>query len=414
MYSFSLHSPTPDEFAELVADSLVKRGAFSGEFLFDRDRFALLIKDLNETSERKICLSQLYSEYCAADVVTRQKVLMSASTRGDIQVDPEPVERAVKFNPEIVTRWSVEQRQLAHLSSGAGRHSGPNHEIFAGHFAILFSDNDDDALKSEQTLAPGALSADDALCRRELTEAIETLLPGSNPSFESLVHEDTGEVVLHMSICRDRFETARTLYSKEIELLPVRGDRLVFIINPNYLIVTGSECERGLMYAHSELKLASEESSPYPPIALLLQGGQYCKYDIPIASLWHKLFRESELKYYSDIYSQQKETLESDALWCEAGFKMLEFDVTRNKRGVLSSKCEIHSRELPCLVPSTEYVQLFDRGGLAASASMDRVRLICPELMQETGFYPTRFLMSKWPDNQHLEAIGRETFSDDR
>ena len=392
MYAFSQHSPSPDEFADLVADSLLKRGAFSGEFLFDRTKFALLIKNSDPGGERKICLSQLYREYCAGDVVTRQKILMSASSRSNIQKVQEPVRQSAQSNPEIVTRWSVELRQLSNLGRGTGLHgevgSELKHEIFADHFAVSFSDSEHSNLEMEQIPSIELLSA----------QAIEKLAPANERWFESLNHDYTGEVVLHMSTSRDRFETTRRPFSKEIELLPVSGERLVFIINPTYLIVTGSDCERGLMYAHAELKLASEEASSYrsyPPVPLLLRDGEYYRYSIPRSSLWHKSFRELELRYLNDTYRKQKQTLDDDILWREAGYELSDYDLSRNERGVLLSTCRVNARALPVLVPSTDYICMFHRDGLAASATMDRVRLICPALLQETGFYPTRYLMSK-------------------
>ncbi len=208
MYAFSQHSPSPDEFADLVADSLLKRGAFSGEFLFDRSKFALLIKDSDPGSERKICLSQLYREYCAGDVVTRQKILISASSRSNVEKVQEPVRQSARSNPEIVTRWSVELRQLSNLGRGTSFHSAVGsqlkHEIFAEHFAVSFSDSEHSRLQMEKVPSSDLLSA----------QAIEKPAPANEPWFESLNHDDTGEVVLHMSTGRDRFDGTHTVFER--------------------------------------------------------------------------------------------------------------------------------------------------------------------------------------------------------
>jgi hypothetical protein len=405
MYAFSPHSPTPEEFAELVAESLVNRGSAKSQLIFDRSGFALLIKDTLGRANKEIFLSNLYREYCEGDVITREKVLLSAASAGtSAAVDSE--ELKARLLPQVKARWTVERMRLQNegkRSGGRGERWVVPHGVIAEHFAVLLTT---DAGDSGNYLTSIQLLRSQITFQQAVDRAVDNLAERTSSQFESLVHADTDEVILHTTTWKDGLDAARILFASNIEALPVRGEHLIFLINPNYMLVTGTLSERGLMYAYSELRQANKERPGFPPFAVLLRDGVYSRYRVPATSLWHHFFHEMELRYFSGVCKEQKDFLQSESTFLLPGCKLLDYELAKNDQGRMFSYCVVYDRSLPALLPPSDYIYLQNKNGRAASGSFERVRRIFPQLFESTGFYPTRYLLTRFPSAQQLAEIG--------
>jgi hypothetical protein len=405
MFSFSPHSPTPDEFAELVAESLINRGSASGQLVFDRRGFALLVKGPQGQANRQIFLNNFYRDYCLSDVQKREEILLRASKVADEPTNTTDVRKEC-FVAHVQDRWSVEKLRLASLQIGvpdapSGRRSNSPYMVLADHFAISVSHESDNPAVDFAGSVVDHASLDDAI-----TAATENLRRKPPLVFESLIHADTDEMILHSSTSNEEDHVARVLLSKQIESLAVPGQHLIFLINPNYILVTGTRSERGLMYAYSELRPAQTQPRAMPPFPILLEGGRYSRYRIPKDSLWHFFFREIELRYFSNICRAQQELLQTKFNHLIQGSQLAEYELARDDDGRLFSYCAVNERAMPVLIPKTDYVYFQNRNGRAASSSLQRLLTESPGIFQETDFYPARYLMAQFPDSAQLSQIG--------
>jgi len=406
MFSYSPHSPTPDEFAELVAESMINHGSASGQLVFDRRGFALLVKGPQGQANKQIYLNNFYRDYCLSDGQKREEILLRAST-----VDDEPVNTTDANKKCLVAhiqdRWSAEKLRLASLKLGVpstplGRRSSAPYMVLADHFAISVSHESDNPLVDFTASVIDDASLDDAVA-----SATENLRRKPPLQFESVIQGDSDEQILHASISSETDHIARILQAKQIESLTVPGKHLIFLINQGYILVTGTSSEQGLMYAYSQLRPAQTQPRPLPPIPILLERGRYSRYRIPRESLWHFFFREMELRYLCNICKSQQEILQSKFSHLIQGNQLADFELARDDDGKLFSYCAVTER-MPALIPKTDCVYFQNRNGRAASASLKRLFEDWPGLFQETDFYPPRYLMTQFPDTAQLAKIGHD------
>lgn len=431
MQTFSPHSPTPDEFAELVAESLLHRGS-AGKLLFDRQGFALLVKDALGRPNKQIFLSNFYREYCSRDVKNREKVLLRASNNSSAGAWHLGAVQS-RLLPQVKDRWSVEKMRLEQTCGMAGKavpqpsidgtvlaersaelQSTQNaidfpHGVIAEHFASLLTI---DMPESAIYLTSEHLARASMTFQQAVDKAVQNLAVRTKFQFESLSHADTDEVILHSTTWKDEYDAARILFSHNIEKLPVKGDHLVFLVNQNYMLVTGTESERGLMYAYSELRAAQSAARAFPPFPILLRDGEYSRYRVPKTSLWHNFFREMELRYQSNVCRWQKDLLEKQFNQLVIGSHVVDFELAKNNQGKMFSYCAVYEKAIPALLPETDIVYFQNKNGRAASCKFGRLKKMLPDLFEETEFYPSRSLMVRFPTAAQLAQIGFEDPTD--
>ena len=191
--------------------------------------------------------------------------------------------KAVSHNlcPRVDHRWNLERvnRQLQHKSGGnlALVNSLP-HTVWADHLAcyvlcptagnelrgVLQSDSDRWGVSFEQVFA----------------DALKNSYAESPPNFSSLVSAKN-VYELHESMWNEGDHAARLMLPAMNEL-PVPGERLLFPISNNKVMITGSNSSVGLSAVLDKLALARRSPDSLPPVALTQKGKQF--------ATWYRLF----------------------------------------------------------------------------------------------------------------------------
>lgn len=133
--------PTPEQFAQDVAARLVHSEAIEGEFVFNQERYSLLLVDEDGRPTTEIFLKNYYDEYCASDEEGREAVLARAAAMTRKPPDFDGIDFRSRLLPQIKDRWSVEQMNMSLL---AGRYGPPEeastqclpYGVIGHHFAL--------------------------------------------------------------------------------------------------------------------------------------------------------------------------------------------------------------------------------------------------------------------------------------
>jgi hypothetical protein len=399
-------SISPDEFAELVAESLINTGTYGTQLKFDRQQFALFVKDAHGQPLRQIALKRLYYEYCCSDQFSKEQILLRALGNATGATAQSEALQA-KMLPFVRDRWSVEKMRLDALVSETNFDASTGafpHKTIAEHFAFIIALNTSDGMVC---LTPEHLRDTGLTFEQAWQRSIENVRHSGKVQFQTLAHADTEDVVLHSAPTRAGLDVARALLLHQVDTLPVCGDHLLFLVNRNNMLVTGSTSERGLMYAYSELRAAQKQTQAMPPFPIMVKAGEFAGYRVPETSLWRHFFRDMELRYLCNTYTHQKELLAQPRFASlTSGMPLLSFELAKNDNGKLFSYCDVIDRSMPMLLPKTDFVYFHNASGRAAAASFDTVVQAVPELLTKTEFYPQRLMLPKFPDSEQLRRIG--------
>ena len=178
----------------------------------------------------------------------------------------------------------------------------------------------------------------------------------------------------------------------------------VLMLNHNYLLITGSESENGLMYAFSEIHKAQTEPRSMPPLLLSLKDGVYSLFRPPAGSPLYPIVRDFELGYLHSAYGWQKRDLEGQFKQLIGGRSILDYSVATSD-GVKRSYCVIGNGFLPALVPKVDVVFFAVSEDDLVPCPWERVNASVQNLLMETDFYPALASIDRFPVTKEIDLM---------
>lgn len=366
------YAVNPEHFAQIVARALSLQKNLEGEIGFAPDKFALLVNDRSGTQVDTLFLGEFYRNYCQAQDSQKDAIIEQAC---------QTVEKSrirLSLLPQIVERWSLEKMRLEGQVM-------PPHFLLTEHFALVLKS--ENRLVGAQTLISAGLSFEAAT-----RVAGENLYRRTRFAFSQMADESGSRILFATSNWQDGYDSARFIFAEELLKLPVDGEHVVFLINENYMFVTGSRSEAGLLYGLSELSNAGLEGRSFPPFPILMKKEGYLNFELPDMHSLKEMFKEQENEYYVSHYRQQNALLEEFSR--KNNLTLAAFELAKDRLWMgKKSVATVDPDKGDVLVPCTDYVRIKGRGGNIKIYSWDDFVDEFAERLDETEHYPFRCLL---------------------
>jgi|AGTN01.1.fsa_nt_gi Protein of unknown function (DUF1444). len=393
----------PEEFAESVATHLVEL-QFDGSLQFDRQGFALVLQSGTGNPLQTINLSSFYSDY-SQDPNNLQEILkkIASLTRGTPDVsDYESIAPYLMLNvfdrSQVMFDWHKIRRD-----HGSAAGTPVLIEIAGGLVLGPVIDTGNSLVHVTSTqLNMWSRTAGEVFDRasRNLSGSTE------HWRFESVVDSVRDMPEYHQSLWNDGYDAARIAHEHIfLEGLPVKGEKLVFLVGASKLLVTGSDSAIGIAAGLSLL-----EKSSMPPFVIVSRNGKLLNYvpDKEKQAGFYEVLHRLQTHYFGRSYYHQKEQLTTADVLVNDIF-VAEFTVAQNKDMRIASMCT-WTEGVETLLPkadSISFVQV-ESGDvkIVARTSWEKAMQFIDDRIEQTQDYPPRFRTKGFPTAQQINAMG--------
>lgn len=393
----------PEEFAESVATHLVEL-QFDGTLHFDRQNFALVLKSGTGNPLQTINLSNFYAAYSSEPNNLPELLKKVASlSRGTPDVS----------NYESIAPYlmlTILDRSQVMLDYYKARR---DHGVAAGTPVLI-------AIAGALVLSPiidtgtslvhvtSALLDMWKVTADEVFDRASRNLSGATKhyNFESIVDTKNDMPEYHESMWNDGYDAARIAHEHIfLQELPVKGEKIVFLLSPSKLMVTGTESVIGVAFGVSQL-----DKSSLPPFVVISRNGKLLNYvpDKNKEAGFYIALHRAQTNYFGRAYYLQKELLVSaDVLIGDV--TVADFTVAQHQDKRLASMCT-WTEGVDSLLPKTDAITFIGTAGgapkIVARTSWENAVPLVGDLMEQTHDYPPRFRTKSFPTLQQLDAMG--------
>lgn len=408
-----MYQSNEDAFANVAAQQLAQLGAHP---TYDKEQFALFVKnDLGIVTQR-INLSTFYHQYCeSTSIEERNSVFAHIVSMHQRSLEREmPTFDAARdrIYPHIKDMWAVEQLNLEMRLGKWGEFAEeawiPCCDI-AGSFALTLEHDKPDTRELVTSLNIDRWGVD---FNQLVLESVERLALRTHFAFYATDLNESGSK-LYQSSWNDGYDAARIMMASAFDFLKVMGQHIFVMPNSETFLITGSEDHLGLFVAASYAESAQDEPKPLPPIPLMLDEERgFMEAIIPPNDPAHKVFAQLKLQYFDRIYAAQKELLKQFPEVLSDERYVSSFMPFQDDHGNLSSESTI-TEGVPTWLPKTDRIAFVKiRNGeaeLQAVGAWDTIEKICPDLLQpcEVTSYPPRFEVNNFPTNFQIARINQ-------
>lgn len=402
-FDWLFRPPTEERFAQLFIDHMRKAGE-ARSIRFDKAEFQLLIAEGEQAGI--VNLRNFYAEYCQLSPADRKRYLPDIvqailTPRAELPESFEEVKP--KLRPKIWARAGIEHTNLQARIRGDGQGIDmPQYSVGSHLLASIVYD----LPHSVRSISKDEIEGWDTSYYETLEVAIQNLLE------EGFAYAKIGDG-LYVSATGDSYDASRILLIEFIRRFEVQGDVIAMVPNRDMLIVTGSDDDDGLEAMISLAEQATEGPRPLSSSPLRLVGEEWVDW---LPSRGHPLFdrfRLLELKYLYQEYAQQKEML--DKLYSQQGIERFVASYSameEESEGTFSYA--VWSKGVETLLPQSERVMFFrppangeGPGEVVAAAPWHKVERIVGHLLCDADLYPKRYLVSDFPSDEELAALGK-------
>jgi len=276
---------------------------------------------------------------------------------------------------------------------------------FADHYAIELGYDLPDSIMS---LTPDQFEAWGTSFDALLGGAIDKLRSRTQQKLKTLRHG------LYQSDWNDDYDACRILLKDFILGHEVQGEPVVAIPNRNTLILTGSRDEAGLKALAERSGKALQAPRPMFGLPLVLSEGQYLPVSPEHGSPAYRELKNLCLGCLGQNYGEQKDLLEK--LHEKDGqdlFVASYSSIERKENGLLRSWCS-WAKGVDSLLPKTDLIVLGNprTGTTEKKAEMimvdwQKVADTTGDLLKPEGFYPPRFRVNAFPNEDQLIELRR-------
>lgn len=221
----------------------------------------------------------------------------------------------------------------------------------------------------------------------------------------------------YVSCSGDNYDASRLLLSGLLDQLEVKGDLIAMVPNRDLLIITGSEDLEG---QESMLALgfqSLQQPRPISTFALRREFGGFSVWLPDAASPHYKQFKELQQQTIGQEYVDQKDLLDQLHEACQEDVFVASYQLLEANSGNRTS-FTVWSKGIPTLLPEADAIVLavFDstpgdvpseKAKVAESLVVpwEAVRQQCSHLMTPTDYYPPRWKVESFPDEEDLAKL---------
>jgi hypothetical protein len=389
--------PTRDRFAEMVIHAMRAAGE-KRKLLYDRRQFCIR---LEEESVSVSNLANMYREYCAAPRSQRRQVLTRLIQGWFVQYQELPDEFA-DLHPDLLPvvrpRAYFEFIGL-HGDAESAACRIPPYQVLGDYLGIglVYDRPASMQVITQRDLDHWHVTFYEALeAARENLKQLESAFMGPK--------EGPGTYV---SVSGDSYDASRLVLSDQIREFQVRGEPVAMAPNRNTLIVTGSEDLEGLGAMVKVAETALKEPRAISGVPLRLDRDDWVTWlpepDHPL----HAAFDRFRIQMEGEEYAGQKQLL--DELHVKTGQDVFvaSYTAVHDKAAGTTFSYAVWAKDVITLLPRVDKVAFIAAADSEPTlVDWDRVVQTVGDLMEPKDFYPARYLIERFPNEQQLAAMG--------
>ncbi len=352
----------------------------------------------NDKPQGILNLGNLFAEYRQVDSVNQKKCLsdMVRAALSHLKAMPEEFEAATyDLRPRLWARATYEQLRLRCELNGQDLPDWPLEPIGEHlYLSLVF-----DLPESVRSISNEDLSNWSVNYWQAREVAVQNLQE-TEFVFVALGTE------LYASNTGDSYDATRIILTEMFERFEIHGQPIVMIPNRDTLLITGSESAVGQKMM---LELAQQqlEQQPRPLIATpltldenLVWKDWHPKPDHPLLEEYHNL----KLNWLGIEYAEQKQLLDQIHRQKNNDLFVANFSMISRNDGLRSYS--VWPRGTPTLLPRTDHVSLVDHVfNRTYLVPLDKLQSVIGCLMTDTDYYPIRFHVSEFPDDEQLDQL---------
>ena len=404
-----------EDFAGIVADRICK--SVQGSLFFDKQQFALLVKDDLGRVNQKLNLNNFYKEYCRADGATGQESVLKQLIETQQARPKHTFEEAMpKLFLHIRDRWTVEEWKLNFQLGRIGPPdkvknfsipSFPLGEMFSVVVAL-------DLPNTRMIVTSTQLDAWGRDFNSVVDLAYRNLKQRTHGTFESWFDKERQQNAAHSSTWNDHYDASRILMTDLIRSLNVDGRHVVGMPTSDRLLIAGSESAFGLAVLSMEYENAKKEGRALAPFPLVLENEEYFPLQLSRHNNLHSVLIRLQMEYLAGIYTMQKELLDAQHDHLLGNMTSGSYRIMQNQDDRLVSYTTI-TKGQRTLMPKADFVVFVEqtqmgREKILARGNWQRVMEIAGQHFHKTDHFPERYALQDFPTAEQLRLIGEEPF----
>lgn len=404
---------TEEDFAGIVADRICK--SVQGSLFFDKQQFALLVKDSLGRVNQKLNLNNFYKEYCRAEGATGQEGVLKQLIETQQARPKYTFEEAIpRLFLHVRDRWTVEEWKLNFQLGRIGppdkvkNFSIPSFPL-GDMFSIVVAL---DLPNTRMIVTSTQLDAWAQDFNAVVDIAYRNLKQRTHGTFESWFDKDKQANAAHSSTWNDHYDASRILMTDMVRSLGVDGKHVVAMPTSDKLLIAGSESSFGLAVLSMEYENAKKEGRALAPFPLILENEEYLPMALSKDNDLHSVLIRLQLEYLAGIYQMQKELLDAQHDHLMGNMTCGTYRIMQNQDDRLTSYTTI-TKGQHTLVPKADFVVFVEqtpmgREKILARGNWQRVMGIAGQLFRKTNHFPERHAVQHFPTVEHLRLIGEE------
>lgn len=397
--SWLLGPKKPEYFAARILRDLIRQFPNS-TWVFQKDQFAIVDKTRNG---HQINLHNFYAEYIALPYKNRDsifKAILASRIAGETGLPEELSEARSHIMPKIWSRAAIDRLHEQQRRSQAKKPSMPLIPV-GEHFYLSVVYDTETAMRS--------LNVEDLESWGLTTyEALE--IARENIEKQTVGYSKMGEV-LYTYLGSDSYNAARLVLMDQIKSFEIEGDgeTIAFIPNRDSLHVTGTNSDVGIGIA---LDLAAETIRQPRPLLitpLVLRDEEWVDWEIPSSHAMYSKVKHLQRLSMSSLYKDQADELNAGDGNIHQAFAASVIYLQGEDENSLPITAASVTRGIKTLLPEVDRVIFFDpeTNQVVAHGTWERMIDTAKDLISKLDdYYPSRYLMTEFPDAQTLEKIG--------
>ena len=375
-----------------TAEQAIRGLGYDDALTFDEELFAFRL-----AGDRLIMLGNIHGHYQSLPQAEGGEYL-TAALAGLLQEADTPKtfdEARHRLFPGVRDRAYMESARLMSELGGNPPIPIPHRPLGSTMVALLVVDSPISMMTvNEQHLSDWGSTFDDALAT-----ATQNLLIRSADATWGRVADG-----VYASIWNDDYDASRLLVGEVVDEvardLGIAGDPVAFVPHRNLLILTGSDDVAGLIAAMGLTEENLDKPSQISARPIVRREGQWEGFELardhPAAPGLRRL-QQADLALAHGALVPLIQQIVGDEIFA-ANFLLAEKD------DVLYSSTA-WSEGVPAIIPKTDRILFFRSQEETWMVEWDEAARVVGDLLEPTGYYPTRFRVSSFPTDEQLAAM---------
>jgi hypothetical protein len=392
MFSFFSRTPSKAAFVKLVRAEMDRAGV-QGTWEYDEQEFSLRMDDA------LLFLGNSYASYCEADKQLRPRIVENIVS-AILPLQDAPIEREQALGMAVAV---IRELALFEFTSLLWQMDGIERPVemaaepvsdWLGRTVVLDSPGSM-RMVTQKDLEHWDISFDELFA-----VGLEKLRASTPAQFT----EVNG---ILLGTWKDDYDSSRILLPGLFQELHLEGDPVMVTPNRLTLMVTGSNNHAGVIrLLQVAEEITQEQARGMNPAPLTYRDGHLQDFrverDSPLYNPVERASKIAALVYYTG----QKEELEKLHQKTGKDIFVATYNLSQGEDGSYNSY-SVWSQGVPTLLPKADVVFFHHpEAKLSVSAEWDDVMRVAGDLMLDTGMFPARWYVSRFPTEEQFTAMG--------